>query len=154
MFLLATPTNFGPMGGTALGNLRMNMVYRLYTGTRFTYNVGNVEGFRYGPMHTRIDLNAEKVFGKSSGVNLALAVEVYNLFNQQDARDKRALLSGSGGRNSIDFDSEQYQAWGITALRPTHPDIGALNLVADILGFASLAALSKLSRSLLVSKRS
>ena len=126
-FLVATPATYGPADGKALGNLRANLVYRLYTGTRFQYNVGNVEGFRYGPMHTRMDLNVEKVFGSPAGVNVTLAVETYNLFNQQDTRDKAPALSG-GGTNSIDFDSEWYQAWGVTGLRPTHPDIIALNL--------------------------
>lgn len=126
MFLFATPSNYGPAGGKALGNLRLNLVYRLYTGTRFQFNVGNVEGFRYGPLHTRMDLNAEKVFGKPSGVNVTLAVETFNLFNQQDTRDKTPSLSG--GSNTIDFNSEWYQTWGVTGLRPTHPDIVALNL--------------------------
>jgi hypothetical protein len=126
MFLFATPSDYGPADGKALGNVRMNLVYRLYTGTRFQFNVGNVEGFRYGPLHTRMDLNLEKVFGSPSGVNVTLAVETYNLFNQQDTRDKKPSLSG--GSNTIDFNSEWYQTWGITGLRPTHPDIAARNL--------------------------
>ena len=128
MFLFATPSDYGPMGGQALGNLRMNLVYRLYTGTRFTYSVGNVESFRYGPMHTRMDLNAEKMFGSASGTNVTLAIEVYNLFNQRDPRDKNPTILGES--QSLDFNSEDYQAYGITALRPTRPEISDLNLSA------------------------
>ena len=60
-FLFATPSNYGPFGGKALGNVRSNLVYRLYTGSRFTYSTGGIQGFRYGPIHTRADFNAEKV---------------------------------------------------------------------------------------------
>lgn len=127
-FLFATPADYGPLDGKALGNLRMNLVYRMYTGTRFAYTVGNVTGFRYGPLHTLTDLNAERVFGNPSRANVTLAVEVYNLFNQRDPRDRAPALSG--GTNSIDFNTEEYQKYGITGLRPTHPSIAALNLTA------------------------
>jgi len=120
--LFATPANYGPFGGAALGNLRSNLVYRLYTGSRFTYSTGGIQGFRYGPIHTRADFNAEKVFGTASGVNLTLAVEVYNLFNQKDNRQN--ALSG----RSEDFDTDRYQQYGIQGLEPTSPDIVALSL--------------------------
>ncbi len=121
-FLFATPSNYGPFGGKAMGNVRANLVYRLYTGSRFTYSTGGIQGFRYGPIHTRADFNAEKVFGNTSGVNVTLAVEVYNLFNQKDNRQN--ALSGRG----TDFDSDRYQQYGILGLEPTNPDIVAFNL--------------------------
>jgi hypothetical protein len=121
-FLFATPSQYGPFGGKALGNLRANMVYRLYTGARFEYSTGGVQGFRYGPIHTRADFNAEKVFGSPSGVSMSLAVEVYNLFNQQDNR-QNAL----GGR-STDFNTDRYQVYGIMGLEPTNGDIQTLSL--------------------------
>jgi hypothetical protein len=121
-FLFATPAQYGPMGGKALGNLRANMVYRLYTGSQFTYSTGGVQGFRYGPIHTRMDFNAEKVFGNPSGVNVVLAVEVYNLFNQKDNR-QNAL----GGR-AEDFNTDRYQQYGIMGLEPTNNDIVNLKL--------------------------
>jgi hypothetical protein len=141
-FLFATPTTFGPMGGSALGNVRANLVYRLYSGSRFIFTpAGGAEGFRYGPMHTRMDMNAEKVFGDPSNVNVTLAVEVYNLFNQRDTRDRRPPgqfqnISGSGFRSNstpYDFKSSQYQLWGSTALRPTHSDIKTLGLEEGVL---------------------
>ena len=135
-FLFATPSNYGPFGGKALGNVRANLVYRLYTGSRFTYSTGGIQGFRYGPIHTRADLNAEKVFGNMSGVNMTLAVEVYNLFNQQDTRSVRPENEST---LPIDFNTDRYQQYGIMALEPTNPDIVALNLAApennDILNY-------------------
>ena len=124
-FLFATPSNYGPFGGKALGNVRSNLVYRLYTGSRFTYSTGGIQGFRYGPIHTRADFNAEKVFGNTSGVNITLAVEVYNLFNQKDTRSTNISNEST---LPIDFNSDRYQQYGILGLEPTNPDIVALNL--------------------------
>lgn len=124
-FLFATPSNYGPFGGKAVGNLRANLVYRLYTGSRFTYSTGGIQGFRYGPIHTRADFNAEKVFGNTSGVNITLAVEVYNLFNQKDTRSTNI---NNESTLPIDFNSDRYQQYGILGLEPTNPDIAALNL--------------------------
>lgn len=141
-FLFATPASWGPLGGSALGNTRANLVYRLYSGTRYVYTPpGGAEGFRYGPMHTRMDLNAEKVFGDPAGVNITLAVEVYNLFNQRDVRDRRPtdkikLIPGSGFSENLtpyDFVSDNYQQYGLTGLRPTHVDNKDLGLVEGAL---------------------
>ena len=121
-FLFATPSQYGPFGGKALGNLRANMVYRLYTGSQFTYSTGGIQGFRYGPIHTRTDFNAEKVFGSPSGVSVSLAVEVYNLFNQKDNRQN--ALAG----RAEDFNTDRYQLYGIMGLEPTNNDIVALSL--------------------------
>ena len=121
-FLFATPADYGPMAGKALGSLRANLVYRLYTGARFTYSTGGIQGFRYGPIHTRMDFNAEKVFGSTSGMNMTLAVEVFNLFAQKDNRQN------SIGGIPEDWNSDRWQQYGITALNPTSPDIANLNL--------------------------
>lgn len=120
--LFATPAQYGPFGGKALGNVRANMVYRLYTGANFTYSSGGVQGFRKGPLHTRTDFNAEKVFGSPSDMNVTLAVEVYNLFNQKDNRQN--TLSG----RSIDFNTDRYQQYGIMGLEPTNADIARFAL--------------------------
>jgi hypothetical protein len=123
-FLFATPAQYGPFGGKALGNLRSNLVYRLYTGSTFGYTSEGVQGFRQGPIHTRMDFNVEKVFGSPSDMNVTLAVEVFNLFNQKDNRQNT-----SGGR-SVDFNTERYQKYGIMGLEPTNASIASLNLDA------------------------
>ena len=123
-FLFATPSNYGPFGGKALGNIRSNLVYYLYAGNRFTYSTGGIQGFRQGPLHTRADFNAEKVFGNMSGVNITVAVEIYNLFNQKDWRQN------SLGGVPEDWDSDRYQKYGIMGLEPTNVDILALGLQA------------------------
>ena len=134
--LFATPSNYGPFDGKAVGNVRANLVYRLYTGSRFTYSTGGIQGFRYGPIHTRADFNAEKVFGNTSGVNMTLAVEVFNLFNQKDTRSTRI---NNESTLPIDFNSDRYQQYGILALEPTNPDIVDFNLASpennDILNY-------------------
>ncbi len=123
-FLFATPSNYGPFGGRALGNIRSNLVYYLYAGNRFTYSTGGIQGFRQGPLHTRADFNAEKVFGNTSGVSITVAVEIYNLFNQKDWRQN------SGNGVPEDWDSDRYQQYGIMGLEPTNLDILALGLKA------------------------
>ena len=132
-FLFATPAEFGPWGGQALGNLRANLVYRIYTGTRieFTGLAKGIDSFEYGPMHTRVDLNAEKQVGGGAGSQVTLAVEVYNLFNQQDPR---ATPASSGPFDDLDVDMDQirWQQYGITGLEPTSADYRAYGEVNDI----------------------
>jgi hypothetical protein len=130
-FLFATPAQYGPFGGKAIGNVRSNLVYRLYTGNKFTYTSGGVQGFRYGPIHTRTDFNIEKVFGSQSGTNITLAVEVYNLFNQRDTRQN--TLSG----RSIDLNTTRYEQYGIEGLEPTNAQIAALNLTSPFVNDVS-----------------
>ena len=127
-FLLATPSDFGPWSGKALGSMRANMVYRVFTGSRFSYVslVRGVESYKMGPMHTRADLNVEKQFGGGSGVNLTVAAEVYNLFNQMDNRQ-----AGYSGR-SVDFDAVRWQKWGVATLEPTSGDYGTYGEINDI----------------------
>ena len=126
--LFATPTDFGPWEGKALGSLRGNLVYRMFSGSRFAYvSVGSsITSYRMGPMHTRMDLNVEKQFGSASGLNLTLAVEIYNLFNQQDNR--QGGTSGMG----VDINLERWQKWGITGLDPTTGDYQTYGEIWDI----------------------
>ena len=124
-FLFATPPGWGPLKGNALGRVRANLIYRFYTGTPIDYAPvvfdpkapGGRRGLqavqRPGPMHTRVDLNVEKVLGDPSKVNLILAVEVFNLFNQKDVRS-----TAPGPGTAVDFDPDRWQQWGIPGLEP------------------------------------
>ena len=119
--LFASPPGLGPAGGKMLGNLRANLVYRFYTGTvhnvvlqlyderigRFVANRQPAGRFRPGPIHTRVDLNAIKVFGRAPGKRVSLGIEVFNLFNQKDPRSVP-----SPGRQ-VDFDASRWHQWGI-----------------------------------------
>ncbi|MEE2753475.1 MAG: TonB-dependent receptor plug domain-containing protein, partial [Candidatus Latescibacterota bacterium] len=127
-FMFATPTEFGPWGGEALGNLRANMVYRVYTGTPFNFQglLRGVNSYEYGPAHTRVDLNVEKQIGMSSGANVALAVEVFNLFNQKDTNQSPA--SGT----KVDLDEIRWQKFGISGLEPTSADYLKYGEINDI----------------------
>jgi hypothetical protein len=126
-FLFATPADFGPWSGQALGNIRANLVYRLYTGTRFTFAaLSNVSAFQYGPMHDRMDMTAEKQIGSATGKTLTLAVEVVNLFNQKDYR--QASFDG----RLVDFVDARWQTYGITGLEPTSADYKTYGEIYDV----------------------
>ena len=135
-FLFATPADFGPWAGQALGNLRANLVYRIFTGTRFQFTglAKGIDSFEYGPMHTRVDLNAEKQIGGSSAATVTLAVEVFNLFNQQDPR---ATVASSGPFDDLDVDMDEirWQQYGITGLEPTSADFNTYGEVNDIANY-------------------
>lgn len=125
--LFATPADFGPWAGQALGNIRANLVYRLYTGTRFTFAaLSNVSAFQYGPMHDRMDLSAEKQIGNASGRTVTLAMEVFNLFNQKDWR--QANFSD----RLVDFVDARWQTYGMTGLEPTSADYKTYGEVYDV----------------------
>jgi hypothetical protein len=127
-FMFATPTQFGPWGGSALGSLRANMVYRVFTGTAFAYQglLRGVDSYEYGPVHTRVDLNVEKQIGTSSGASVTMAVEVYNLFNQKDVQQ-----NAPSGQN-VDMDEIRWQNFGIQGLEPTSADFAAYGEVNDV----------------------
>jgi hypothetical protein len=132
-FLFATPAEFGPWGGQALGNLRANLVYRIFTGTRFSFAglAKGIDSFEYGPMHTRVDLNAEKQIGVASGNTLTLAVEVMNLFNQKDLRQ----TSGTRGvpyNLAVDMDQIRWQTYGISGAEPVSADYKTYGEINDI----------------------
>jgi len=135
-FMFATPAQFGPWGGQALGNLRVNAVYRVFTGTPFAF-VGLIRGvnsFEYGPMHTRMDLNTEKQIGAGSGASVALAVEVFNLFNQKDVRQE-AARTGPYDDLKVDLDEIRWQKFGISGLEPTSADYNTYGEVNDIANY-------------------
>ena len=127
-FLFATPTDYGPWGGQALGNLRANLVYRIFTGTRFAFTglAKGIDSFEYGMMHTRTDLNAEKQISSGSSATVTLAVEVFNLFNQKDVRQDP--VSGT----DVDLDEIRWQQYGIDGLEPTSADYKTYGDVNDI----------------------
>ncbi len=103
---LSTPQDFGMgpkvAGSTLLGGINANLIYRIYTGSQFTYLV--LDGTRQvarGPLRTVMDLNLQKRFelGRASA---DVFLEVFNLFNQKDA-----FASGT-----------DYMWWGLQAPRP------------------------------------
>ena len=119
-FMLNTPPDFGPSNGKVLGNIRANLIYWMFSGRVFDYTPpGGQVTKKYAPMHTRVDLNAEKQLGKESGLNLTLAVEVLNLFNQKD----KILGTTSGSGQNSSFNADRYMRWGVEGLGPTDPDL-------------------------------
>jgi hypothetical protein len=103
----ALPQDFGGgpkfAGGTFLGNLSGNLIYRLYTGLNFTYLSldGSSQARGRRPLHTSVDLNVQKRF-TLGGMNADLFIEVFNLFNQKDT-------------NATGTD---YMWWGLQTPRP------------------------------------
>lgn len=138
-FLFATPKEFGPFKGKAVGNLRANLVYRIFTGTPFESNRVGTPSLRIqqggsavlnrstksGPMHTRVDLNIEKGFNFHTTRSLTLAVEVFNLFNQRDVRSRHP-------ENTINFKEADYLRWGIEGAVPTDADLLTYGETFDI----------------------
>jgi hypothetical protein len=84
----SSPSDFGPgpkvAGGTPLGGINANLIYRIYSGSPFTYLTiaGKSEQAR-GPLHTMADLHVQKSF-RFGGLNADLFLEIFNLFNQKD----------------------------------------------------------------------
>lgn len=111
----------------------MNIVYRLFTGTRFAFTglAKGIDSFEYGPMHDRLDLNTEKQIGTSSGSTLTLAVEVFNLFNQKDVRQNVAS-TGAYDDLEVDMDEIRWQKYGIEGLEPTSGDFKTYGEINDI----------------------
>ena len=72
-------------------------------------------GQRYGPMHTRTDLNIEKSLGNPEGRRLSLGLAVFNLFNQKDVRS----VTPHFANRQIDFDDTSWQRWGISGRTPS-----------------------------------
>ncbi len=105
-FFFESPMDLGPgpkFGGrTLLGGVRANLLYRIYTGSKFEYvNLDAVNAKARGPLHTRADLNVQKRF-QVGGVSADLYVEVSNLFDQKDARAT----------------NEDYMWWGLQTPKP------------------------------------
>ncbi len=107
-FFFGSPSDFGSgpkfAGSTLLGDLRANLIYRIYTGSKFRYSelaTGKTVWSR-APLHTNMDLSVQKRLN-FGGVNADLFLEVFNLFDQKDA--------GSVG-------STDYMWWGIIGPKP------------------------------------
>ncbi len=107
-FFFGSPSDFGPgpkfAGSTLLGDLRANLIYRIYTGSKFRYSelaTGKTVWSR-APLHTNMDLSVQKRLNIGR-VSADLFLEVFNLFDQKDA--------GSVGRT-------EYMWWGIEGPKP------------------------------------
>ena len=100
---LITPENLGPWG--LFGNITINMIYKMSTGTPFAYSPPTraIE-WRNGPLTTRTDLSLEKVFFTEKNYQSTIFVQVSNLFNQRDIK---------GGDNGAEF-----IRWGMSMPRP------------------------------------
>ena len=104
----STPDKFGPWG--LLGNITVNMIYKMSTGTPFDYSPPRKPNeWRNGPLTSRTDLSFEKVFFSKGTYQTTFFVQVSNLFNQRDIR-------GDGSFKSI-YGSE-YIRWGMESPRP------------------------------------
>jgi len=104
--LFSSPPDFGGgrkvAGSTFLGSINANLIYRIYSGSPFSYlTVAGRSAIGRGPVHTAADLNVQKGF-RFGGLSGELFVEAFNLFNQKDA-----IASGS-----------DYMWWGLQAPRP------------------------------------
>jgi hypothetical protein len=128
-FLFASPPGFGPSGGKVLGNIRANLVYRMFSGRKFDYTPpGGAVTRKYSPMHTRVDLNAEKQIGRDAGVSLTLALEVLNLFNQKD----KTLGDRDGTNQDSSFNPDRYMRYGIDSAAPTDPEFAQYGNVYEL----------------------
>jgi hypothetical protein len=109
-FLYATSPDYGPnvrlFGSPVFANWRVNLIYRIYTGSNFNYNppTGRRE-VRHRAIRTWTDMHVEKSFPFARG-EFSLYLEAFNVFNQKDS-----VSSG--------FD---YIQWGLQAPRPNDPD--------------------------------
>ena len=110
---ISTPDKVGPWG--LLGNLNVNLMYRMSTGTPFLYSpIGSAAYWRSAPLVTRTDLSLEKAVFQKGGARATFYIEVFNLFNQQDLRN-------DGGFKSI-FGPGNYIRWGMEKPRPDNEE--------------------------------
>ena len=104
----STPEKFGPRG--LLGDITINMIYKMSTGTPFNYSPPNKPNeWRNGPLTTRTDLSFEKIFFKKGLSRTTFFIQISNLFNQKDVR-------GDGSFSSI-YGAE-FIRWGMQTPRP------------------------------------
>lgn len=133
-FMFSSPSQFGPrfVGFRPAENLRLNVVYRLFTGRRFFYSPPEKggEGFFNGPSHTRTDLSFEKTFNFNKRASMTMFFESFNLFNQRDAHisyrvDNQLVESGA-----------EYVEWGVISTPlPDNPEYNAFGDVGDYLRY-------------------
>ena len=133
-FMFSSPKAFGPrfVGFRPFENLRLNVVYRLFTGRRFFYSPPEKggEGFFNGPIHTRTDINFEKTFNLNRRASMTIFFESFNLFNQKDPH-----ISYRVDNQLVEVGAE-YVEWGViyTPL-PDNPEYIAYGDVGDYLRF-------------------
>ena len=115
VLIYASPPDFGPgqmFGGSKLfGDLRVNMIYRLYTGRIFDFSdpITSLNVKREGPTSSVADLSIQKGFNINN-VKPLIYLEITNLFNQKSP----SVQSQGGGVGS----SSDYLQWGLVAPRP------------------------------------
>ena len=133
-FMFTSPDKFGPrfVGFNPFENLRLNVVYRLFTGRRFFYSPPERggEGFYNGPIHTRTDLNFEKTYKFNRRASVTAFFEAFNLFNQKDPH-----ISYRVDNQLVEVGSE-YVEWGViyTPL-PDNPEYVEYGDVGDYLRY-------------------
>ncbi len=115
VLIYASPPDFGPgemlWGSKIFGDLRINMIYRLYTGRIFDFSdpITSLNVKREGPTSSVTDLSIQKGFNIKNMKPL-LYLEINNLFNQKIP----STQSQGGGVGS----SSDYLRWGLVAPRP------------------------------------
>ena len=88
VLIYASPPDFGPggafWGSKLFGDIRLNMIYRIYTGQIFIFTdpITNIKAKREGPTSDTVDISFQKGFN-IRGIRPLLYVEINNLFNQQ-----------------------------------------------------------------------
>ena len=110
--LFSSPQEFGPRlrGWYPLGNIRMNMVYKIQTGTPYLYSPPDgAQEWRFRPISTVTDFSMEKSFPRMKPVQPTLFLEVDNLFNQKDNSD-------------VGPNRQEYIQWGLNIPKPDDPD--------------------------------
>ena len=111
----SSPLDFGPGrkmgGGTLLGGININLIYRIYTGGKFNYlNLEEEHTGEGAPAH-EADLNVQKHF-RLGGVNTDVFVEMFNVFNQRDAGSVHRTDYMWWGLQQLRPDDANYQAYG------------------------------------------
>jgi len=130
VLIYASPPDFGPgemfWGSKLLGDLRINMIYRLYTGRVFDFTdpVTSLNVKREGPTSSVADLSIQKGFNINN-VKPLIYLEINNLFNQKIP----STQSQGGGVGS----SSDYLRWGLVAPRP---DDSTFQQYGDVNDFA------------------
>ena len=88
VLIYASPPDFGPgerfWGSKLFGDIRLNLIYRIYTGQIFIFTdpITNIKAKREGPTSDTVDISFQKGLN-IKGIRPLLYVEINNLFNQQ-----------------------------------------------------------------------
>ncbi|MBN1350061.1 TonB-dependent receptor [candidate division KSB1 bacterium] len=102
---VSTPGKFGPLG--ILGDINLNLIYRLSTGAPFLYSpLGEKAEWRHAPLYYRFDLTFDKTFGNFHGIKPTFFLDIRNLFNQK----------------LVTTTSSDYIRWGLHQPRPDNEE--------------------------------